>query len=294
MYKGVYCALCKCMGQEYGILSRMTLNYDFAFLAMLGLSVKETCAGFERQRCLFNPLKKCLCCKGGEAFSFSAAASMVMLYYKLKDNVADQTFLKSIPARLALPYAAHMRKKARKRYEALDGVMEEYIEAQGRVEAENTQSVDAAAVPTARMLSKVCAMLSGDEREKRVLSRLGYCLGRWIYLIDAADDMQKDLTSGNYNVFLRRSGITKENEIAEARKYAEQVLERTEVEAAATFDLLEEKRFGPILENIFYEGLPMVARRVFHPVEKNPSHKGRRRQAKQEKSGLKKTEVSGE
>ena len=174
------------MGREYGILSRMTLNYDFAFLAMLGLSVKETCAGFERKRCLFNPLKKCLCCKGGEAFSFSAAASMVMLYYKLKDNVADQTFLKSIPARLALPYAAHMRKKARKRYEPLDGVMEEYIEAQGRVEAENTQSVDAAAVPTARMLSKVCAMLSGDEREKRVLSRLGYCLGRWIYLIDAA------------------------------------------------------------------------------------------------------------
>lgn len=177
MYKGVYCALCKCMGREYGILSRMTLNYDFAFLAMLGLSVQETCAGFRAARCLFNPLKKCLCCKGGEAFSFSAAASMVMLYYKLKDNVADQTFLKSIPARLALPYAAHMRKKARKRYEALDGVMEEYIEAQGRVEAENTQSVDEAAVPTARMLSKVCAMLSGDEREKRVLTRLGYCLG---------------------------------------------------------------------------------------------------------------------
>ena len=137
-------------------------------------------------------------------------------------------------------------------------------------------------------------MLSADEREKRILSRLGYCLGRWIYLIDAADDMKKDLASGNYNVFLRRSGITEENEISGAKEYAEQVLERTEVEAAATFDLLEEKRFGPILENIFNEGLPMVARRVFHPVEKNPSRKGRRRQAKQEKSGLKKTEVSGE
>lgn len=99
MYKGVYCALCKRMGREYGVLSRMTLNYDFAFLAMLGLAVEEGCAGFERQRCLFNPLKKCLCCKGGEAFSFAAAASMVMLYYKLKDNVTDQTFLKSIPAR---------------------------------------------------------------------------------------------------------------------------------------------------------------------------------------------------
>ncbi len=294
MYKGVYCALCKRMGREYGVLSRMTLNYDFAFLAMLGLAVEEGCAGFERQRCLFNPLKKCLCCKGGEAFSFAAAASMVMLYYKLKDNVTDQTFLKSIPARLALPYASHMRKKAKKRYGQLDEVMDRYIRAQGEVEKQRCDQVDGAAAPTAEMLSQVCAMLSRDQKEGRVLSRLGYCLGRWIYLIDAADDMKKDFTSGNYNVFLLHDEVKEENEIARARGYAEQVLERTEVEAAATFDLLEEKRFGPILENIFYEGLPMVARRVFHPPPKPLSRRERRRREKQNTGGLKKTEVSGE
>ena len=38
-YKSVYCALCKQIGKEYGFLSRFTLNYDFTFLALLGLAV---------------------------------------------------------------------------------------------------------------------------------------------------------------------------------------------------------------------------------------------------------------
>ena len=58
MYKAVYCSLCKSLGKHYGILSRFTLSYDFTFLALLNMSLKDGCNIIEQKRCAFNPLKK--------------------------------------------------------------------------------------------------------------------------------------------------------------------------------------------------------------------------------------------
>ena len=58
-YKAVYCSLCRDLGKKYGIVSRFSLSYDFTFLALLNMSLKNGCNEIERKSCVFNPLKKC-------------------------------------------------------------------------------------------------------------------------------------------------------------------------------------------------------------------------------------------
>ena len=90
LYKAVYCTLCKKLGKNYGILSRFTLSYDFTFLALLKLGMTDGCERFERKRCAFNPLKKCNYCCNDSAMEMPSAAAMIMLYYKILDNIADE------------------------------------------------------------------------------------------------------------------------------------------------------------------------------------------------------------
>ena len=94
-YKAVYCSLCRRLGKSYGMLSRMTLSYDFTFLALLNMSLSDGCVAFEQKRCAFNPLKKCNYCKCDDALELPSAAAMIMLYYKILDNIADERGFKS-------------------------------------------------------------------------------------------------------------------------------------------------------------------------------------------------------
>lgn len=61
-YQGVYCSLCKQLGKRYGVMARMTLSYDFTFLAIFRMALSDVCTGFKKGRCAFNPLKKRTCC----------------------------------------------------------------------------------------------------------------------------------------------------------------------------------------------------------------------------------------
>ena len=58
-YKGIYCALCKALGKEYGIAARFALSYDGAFVALLSVSLSQECATMQKGRCTCNPLKGC-------------------------------------------------------------------------------------------------------------------------------------------------------------------------------------------------------------------------------------------
>ena len=112
-YKAVYCGLCKELGRSYGIFARMTLSDDFAFMAMLFMSLdKNSCPSFEKCSCIAHPFKKQCRCLGNRAISLSARAAMILTYYKLKDDISDKGFFKKIAAAVLFPFAASARKKA--------------------------------------------------------------------------------------------------------------------------------------------------------------------------------------
>ena len=87
-YRGVYCSLCKSLGKRYGFFARMTLSYDFTFLAVFHMALQKGCAGFRMGRCALNPLKKRMCCRENEEIAYAADAAVLLLYHKLRDTVA--------------------------------------------------------------------------------------------------------------------------------------------------------------------------------------------------------------
>lgn len=247
IYRGVYCSLCKRLGKSYGFLSRLTLSYDFTFLALLDMSLKEGCTQFKPGRCPFNPAKKCNYLKTGEDLDLSAAAATVMLYYKIADDIKDEKGLKKLGAILIKPLFSRAHKKAAAAYPEIEAAVSEYINAQNALEAENCRSVDKAAEPSALVMASILSLLSENEGQKRALSRLGYCLGRYIYLLDAACDLKEDKKRGSYNVLKFKDG--------DINDYVSKQLYIAVNEAAKAFELLNIKKHKPILGNIIYLGL---------------------------------------
>lgn len=259
-YRAVYCSLCKELGRRFGILARFTLNYDNAFLAVLKMSLSDEQPCFQKCRCGFNPFVKCCKCGNGQKeISFAANTAMIMIYYKVKDNLHDDTFLHKIPMWLLYPFVSYAHKKASRRYPDVEQAVSRYIKAQTEVEANPNVILDVAAEPTARVLSELFAMDCEDENQALVLNRLGYCIGRWIYLMDAIDDLEEDIKNKSFNPFLLNHRILENSittqTITEIRKYAQGVLNLTAGEAAKAFELLDTYKFREILHNIIYLGL---------------------------------------
>ncbi len=251
-YKAVYCSLCKKLGKSYGVLSRLTLSYDFTFLALLSMSVEDNCVTFERKRCPFNPLKKCNYCKDLSALDMPAAAAMIMMYYKLLDNINDENGIKRLGFWLLKPLFGRARKKAAGLYPQIEQIVADYIAAQGALEKENCRSLDMAADPTARAMAELFMLCSVEESQKRVLNRLGYCIGRYIYLLDAACDFFDDLDNGSYNVLKDGSGeYATDYPLNRVREQLYFCIN----EAGRAFELLNIKKYKSILGNIIYLGL---------------------------------------
>ncbi len=246
IYKAVYCSLCKKLGKSYGVISRFTLSYDFTFLALLNTSLKGGCVNIERKRCAFNPLKKCNYCKDDDFLEMPSAAAMIMTYYKILDNIADEKGFKKFLYLCLKPIFKSANKKAAKKYPEIEKIVVDYISKQNALEKENCNEVDNAADPTAKALSQILMLCSENASQKRILERLGYCLGRYIYLMDAFCDLKEDIKKGSYNVLK-----TKEN----LNEYIEGQIYFCINESTKAFELLEIKKFKTILGNIVYLGL---------------------------------------
>ena len=269
-YKGIYCTLCKRLGKRYGLLSRFTLSYDMTFLALLEMALTEETPDFCPSRCSFNPAKRCLKAQHTPAIDRAADLGTILTYYKLKDTLADEGLGKKLGALCLYPFAAAARKRAVKRRPADDTLVAEMMARQATLEAENCGSIDRAAEPFALMLQHMAADTAADESQKRILERFGYCLGRWVYLTDAVDDLKEDLEKGRYNPYAtaRQLAAKDADGIADTRQYARESLNACLAECIAAYNLLNVRRFDGILRNILEKGMPHTQKRVIAGEER--------------------------
>lgn len=261
VYRGLYCSLCRTLGRQYGILSRLLLSYDVTFLIVVMLSVKNAVPTFKKGRCPFNVAKRCNYCQDCKGdLSFAAALTVLMFYYKVKDNLADSPFFKRLLVRLIVPYASRLRVKALKKYKRLDELLSGGMKRQAFTENSNTDVTDRAAHESADMLGRIFCY---DDADNINLYRFGYAVGRWVYLMDAADDMEKDLKSKSFNVFVNRFKIKDIRDFkAEMKKEIEATLNMSRAQALEAFSKLETKIFIPIVENILTDGMDSSMNKV--------------------------------
>ena len=249
-YQSVYCGLCKQMGKDYSFLSRLSLSYDCTFYAMLLMSLRRSCKDFDKGRCTFNPLKKCRFAHCTDsAYSKAAAFSVISAYYKLQDDLSDSGFFKRLTVRLVKPFFSRWHKKAAKNYPEIETLAAQMMQAQRQTEQDSACGVDAAAHPTGDMLGSVLRLEAQDDMQKRVFYEFGYQIGRWIYLMDAADDLDDDAKKGGFNPFKNYKGD-------DIKAYQTATLNQTLARAADAYQLITLIDFKGILDNMLRFGFP--------------------------------------
>ena len=264
IYNAIYCGLCRHIGKTYGALAKLCLNYDMTFVSLMQMALTDGCDGYEQKMCRANPLKKCTYCKNDSDFQdIAAAATMALSDLKVADNITDSGWLKSLGFRFVRLFTKRWRKKAVLKYPQLEAIVTEYGKNQALAEADANCSIDKACEPTAKAVADILCMVSNDEKAQFVLQRIGYCLGKWVYLCDVADDFSKDLKKGGFNPLINEyDGVTPQNEFVKAR--LEPTMNVCWTESAKYSELLDLCKHKDIVDNILYEGLKNRQNKIFN------------------------------
>ena len=263
LFRGYYCGLCKSMGRSFGIFSRFALNYDSVFLGLLLASVHNEEPVFNKESCIANPVKRKWIVKESRSIDFAADINVLLTYYKLRDNIRDEGGWLPKLAQLAF-HGGY--KKAASRNKKLDNIIADSISSQVLLEEKKCCSIDEAAEPFANMMRQLLAAgYRGDDKSvSRILEWIGYNLGKWIYIIDAFDDMERDIKSGSYNSLLMQY----KHENQDIKAFKSDIAEGVRVnllqalsQTTGSLELLKLKNKG-IINNIAYEGLYGKTERV--------------------------------
>lgn len=257
-FQAVYCGLCYELGNRYGLAARFLLNYDYTFLAILLSDQEEDCASY---RC---PCKGFRCkerLQSSKALEIAADDSIILTYWKLQDEVKDGTFWKRLGSRFLRLLFHGAYRKAKKRQPEFCETVQKCLSQLQEMENEHIESIDRPADMFAKILMAT-AKQCGTERQQKVHEQMLYHLGRWIYLIDALDDLKEDSESGNYNPLAARyhlrDGILDE----ENRKRLVATLDHSVNMITSAYVFKDSSPWSKLIENVIYIGLPIAGRLV--------------------------------
>lgn len=270
-YRSVYCGLCRSMGKCTGCSSRLTLSYDFTFLLMIRAVLTRTAVRFGRYHCPVHPLKKRAMMEQNEAGDYVACAAGILLYYKCKDDLSDESGKRKAAVRAIFPTVKRFRKRALKRVPALlelDRFVQERMEQIAEAERTRIPSIDYHAALSGELLGEVFSFgLEGAAA--RIAAAVGTHVGKWIYLVDAFDDLLEDCERGRFNAFLISAGDAPPKAGESCLAFKDQFRENLRVallnelsEVEAAVDLMDFDGycdFYGAVRNILYLGMPNVA-----------------------------------
>lgn len=189
-----------------GECSRLSLNYDSVFLVLVRSVLAKESPSVENFHCLLHPTKKRVGVKNSPSLAFASDASILLTYYKLLDDKADESGLRRSRSFLARLLFHRGYRLAKKRHPELDASIRSATEELQKAESSpNILPPEAYAEISAKMVEAVFAD-GFDKADKRIASAIGKSLGKWVYLVDAADDWEKDRKKGRFNPFVGSLG----------------------------------------------------------------------------------------
>ena len=244
MYHSYYCGLCKRLKECYGIRGQMTLSYDMTFLVVLLTGLYEPETKTEIVNCIAHPLEKHIA-RTNEFTDYAAAVNLILSYYKCKDDWDDERKKKGyITAKILKPKLQHIIKKYPDKTKKVSSTLKKLT----LLEQENEQNIDLMAGLFGDIMSELFVWQK-DEWEMS-LRKIGFFLGKFIYLMDAYEDIEEDISSGSYNP-LKKSFHTDDNFSENCRK----LLTLMMAECSKEFEKLPILLHTEILRNILYSGV---------------------------------------
>lgn len=245
-FRAYYCGLCREIGKRCSQFARLGLSYDITFLAIVLSSLTDD-GETNTRHCLVKMGKEHPCVENDKAVEYAADMGVLLSYLKLLDDWNDE---KNVKALLEMQLFRGAVKKAKNRYPKVYEEIKACLDKLSALEKEQSKSID----ETADCFAKILEILFTpdfvtDEAQRRALAWLGYNIGRWIYIIDAYNDLEKDIKERNYNPFIYADEVNTAD-ISESLTF-------TLENASSAYNLLSIKRNREVIENIIYTALKL-------------------------------------
>lgn len=243
VYQSYYCGLCKSLKDRYGKRGQMTLSYDMTFLALLLTSLyePETTQGY--RRCVAHPVEKHLY-RQNEFTDYAADMNILLSYEKCLDDWNDEHKMKK---RLM---AALLKNKNQRVYERYPKKFDKICELMQKIhqyEVAGSKEIDEVSGTFGELMAEIFAYR--EDEWKETLKKMGFFFGKFIYLMDAYEDVEQDLEKGTYNP-LKEAFLQDDFE-----EQAEKILLMMMAECSKAFERLPIVENTEILRNILYSGV---------------------------------------
>lgn len=269
-YKAYYCGLCQGIRHHFGHLPRIFLSYDVLFLCLFcdGLKEKQK-ETYVRARCVVHPLKKRIHALSPDLFQFGAEVNVILSYYKCIDDLKDHPSFKN---RFKFIYA---KLSAGKKHPAPLGqkISASFLR-QTELEGQRAP-LDAFSEPFSEMLYACLLHYNTWPSEtEKILKVFAYNLGKWIYLLDAWDDLEENIRQKEFNPFL----LGQENPQAHLIKSKEKeritfLLSYAHSQMIHAYELLSFHKHKSLLDNIIYQGLAQKQMQILNKSEDKNSER---------------------
>ncbi|WP_234122629.1 DUF5685 family protein [Clostridium hydrogenum] len=196
-FKAYYCGLCVSLKKNYGNIPRLILNYDMTFLAVLLDSIDDKPCTLKQGRCIAHPLQKKHFIVENTAVDYAAFCNISLVYYKLLDDAEDD---KNTASKLKSILLKTYFNKFPKELKTNTNYIKESLLKLHKLENTNSRlSIDELSHPFSDLTGFIISSYTKNENLKDILYNIGYNLGKWIYIIDAYDDLKNDMEKGKFN-----------------------------------------------------------------------------------------------
>ena len=258
-YNAVYCGICREIRTRASNLSRLGLSYDMAFLALLLMSLyepEETAGG---NACMLHPVKK-RPWVDNDCVRYAADMNVALAYYNCLDDWEDD---RKLAAKAVASVFEKYMPQLQQEYPRQCQAMETCIRELSRLERENCENPDEPANCFGRLMAEL--LVYREDFWAEDLRQVGFHLGRFIYLTDAAMDYRRDQRKKKYNPFLAM-------ETGEDFQRWEQYLVLAMARCTEGYERLPLVQDKALLDNILYSGVWMSFRRLQHKRKEGKQH----------------------
>ena len=243
LYRSYYCGLCRDLKENYGRAGQMTLSFDTTFLALLLTSLYEPEDTVSERRCLIHPFQKHPTRQN--AFTrYAADVNVILSYYSCMDDWQDE---KKYRKRAMAALLSGSSRRAGAMHPEKAKKICECLEELHRMEAAGEKDLDKVSGCFGSLMEEI--FVYKEDVWAEALRRMGFYLGKFLYLLDAYDDLDKDAAAGSYNPLLP----LREREDFES--FCQGILTMMIAESCKAFELLPIVENVDILRNILYCGI---------------------------------------
>lgn len=261
VYHSYYCGLCRVLKQKYGALGEMALSYDMTFLLMLLSSLYEPETVRGTCRCIAHPQEKHET-RVNELTEYIADMNVLFTLYKCHDDWEDEHKLtKYLYGCLLEHKCGRLKELYADKIRRITLLMQTFSEKEQTGDAD----IDTMAGLFGQVLAEV--VCPREDEWSGNLRRLGFFLGKFIYISDAYEDVETDLRKGTFNPLKKKYGEP------DFEEQSRDILTMMISECCREFEKLPIIENVEILRNILYSGVWTRYELVHEKRTKNPETK---------------------